>query len=491
MGKEKKPSSYKKYMSGKEVFAYSMGLFGFQAIFGYVSGYQAEFASTVLGASVGAVGVLVLVIKVLSAVFDPIVGKMIDKTDSKMGKFKPMILKALLPFLVFTVLLFLKVPFTGVDLYLWIFVIFALWTVVFTMADVPSQGIAAVLTPEPEERTSVLSIANTAKQIGFSACYVIVPLACLIIPGGSKVFVSGQDDPMIGGEYLFAALLTGIFGCVLLLLIPLWNKERVPYEAGQTYTMKEMFATLKENKPLMLVILAYFLGFGRQAHMAIQVQAANALIGGQNLVVLLGITQAIGTIVGMALCPAMIRKWGEKNVFIVICIYGFFISILSYIAGLFWFKNPDNVAFTIFFYLGMFLVGLTSCTFTLMPMLMTADAVDYYEYQTGKRMEGAAYAMLTLSIKICLALSAAVALVIINFSGYPETVQAMAAGTSDGFTFHTKNIVFFAYRMVPGITTLLAAIPIFKYPITPELKKKMTAELQTRRAAAGRHAIDE
>jgi len=149
------------------------------------------------------------------------------------------------------------------------------------------------------------------------------------------------------------------------------------------------------------------------------------------------------------------------------------------------------VAFTIFFYLGMFLVGLTSCTFTLMPMLMTADAVDYYEYQTGKRMEGAAYAMLTLSIKICLALSAAVALVIINFSGYPETVQAMAAGTSDGFTFHTKNIVFFAYRMVPGITTLLAAIPIFKYPITPELKKKMTAELQTRRAAAGRHAIDE
>ena len=39
-----------------------------------------------------------------------------------------------------------------------------------------------------------------------------------------------------------------------------------------------------------------------------------------------------------------------------------------------------------------------------MPMIMTADCVDYYEYETGKRMEGAAYSILTLTIKVCLAL---------------------------------------------------------------------------------------
>ena len=40
-----------------------------------------------------------------------------------------------------------------------------------------------MLTPDPTERTNVVSISNTFKQIGFSACVVIVPIACLIIPG--------------------------------------------------------------------------------------------------------------------------------------------------------------------------------------------------------------------------------------------------------------------------------------------------------------------
>ena len=212
-------------MNFKEIAAYSLGLFGFQAIVGLLNSYQAEFDGSILGANVSVVAILILVAKIVSAVADPVVGNLIDRSKSKRGKFKSMILYSLVPLLVMTAVVFVKVPFSGTGLDVWIFLTYLVWSIAMTMGDVPSQGIASVLTPDPTERTNVVSISNTFKQIGFSACVVIVPIACLIIPGGSKVFVkSGETDtPMIASEFFWTAVLTAIFGCVLFALIPLLN----------------------------------------------------------------------------------------------------------------------------------------------------------------------------------------------------------------------------------------------------------------------------
>ena len=384
-------SSKTKYMGFKEIAAYSLGLFGFQAIVGLLNSYQAEFDASILGADIAVVGILVLVAKILSAVFDPFVGNMIDRSKSKKGKFKSMIAKSILPLLVMTSAVFIDVPFktNKVAVYIWIFVTFLLWSFAMTLGDVPSQGIASVLTPDPTERTNVVSISNTFKQIGFSACVVIVPIACLIIPGGSKVLVkSGETDlPMIANEYLFTAVLTAVLGCVLFMLIPLINKERVPYSAGEKISFKDMLNALKSNKPFMLVIISYFLGFGRQMAMGIQVQAANILLGSQNLVAVLGISTAIGTMISMAACPFLIKKLDEKKVFIGLSVYGFIASVFSFVIAHFWFINPGNTVLTVLFYFSLFLLGLQFASVNLMPMIMTADCVDYYEYETGKRME--------------------------------------------------------------------------------------------------------
>jgi len=478
-------SSKTKYMGFKEIAAYSLGLFGFQAIVGLLNSYQAEFDASILGADIAVVGILVLVAKILSAVFDPFVGNMIDRSKSKKGKFKSMIAKSILPLLVMTSAVFIDVPFktNKVAVYIWIFVTYLLWSFAMTLGDVPSQGIASVLTPDPTERTNVVSISNTFKQIGFSACVVIVPIACLIIPGGSKVLVkSGETDlPMIANEYLFTAVLTAVLGCVLFMLIPLINKERVPYSAGEKISFKDMLNALK---PFLLVIISYFLGFGRQMAMGIQVQAANILLGSQNLVAVLGISTAIGTMISMAACPFLIKKLDEKKVFIGLSVYGFIASVFSFVIAHFWFINPGNTVLTVLFYFSLFLLGLQFASVNLMPMIMTADCVDYYEYETGKRMEGTAYSVLTLTIKICLALGMALGLVFVQVSGYSDTVREIAAGTAAGFTTKTKDTVFFAYSVVPGILSLLSAFPIFKYDIVGKKKQEISDALQARRAAA-------
>lgn len=476
-------SNAKKYMSFKEIAAYSLGLFGFQAIVGLLNSYQAEFDASILGADIAIVGILILVAKIISAVADPVVGNLVDRSKSKLGKFKSMIVYSLVPLLVFTAVVFVKVPFKGFGLYAWIFVTYLIWSIAMTMGDVPSQGIASALTPDPTERTNVVSISNTFKQIGFSACVVIVPIVCLIIKGGSKVIVAkGETDtPMIAAEYLGTAILTAIFGCALFALIPLVNKERVKVESNEKTTAKDMLAALKDNKPLMLVIVSYFLGFGRQMAMGIQVQAANVLLGSQNLVAVLGIVTAVGSMISMALCPVLIKKLDEKKAYILLSVYGFAASIFSFVIGHFWFRSPDNMVLTVLFYASLFLIGLQFGAVTLMPMIMTADAVDYYEYETGKRMEGAAYSILTLTIKVCLALGTALGLVFVQFSGYADTLAQINAGTATGFTASTKDVIFFAYTAVPGILALLSIIPMFKYDIVGEKKQAISKALQERR----------
>ena len=348
------------------------------------------------------------------------------------------------------------------------------------MGDVPSQGIAAALTPNPTERTNVVSISNTAKQIGFSACAVIVPIVCLIVPEGSKVIVpkGQQDAPMIDKEFLFVAILTAILGCALFALIPLINKERVTNTSSGTIGFKDMFAALKANKPFMLVIISYFLGFGRQMAMGIQVQTSTIIFGSQNLVVVLGIVTAIGSMISMAICPFLIKKMGEKKTYIILSLWGFGASLFSFIVGHFFFANPDNTVLKILFFASLFLIGLQFGAVTLMPMIMTADCVDAYEYETGKRMEGACYAILTLTIKVCLALGMAVGLIFVGASGYYDLLD------SGAFTSKSKDIIFFAYTALPGILALLSIIPILKYDIVGEKKEKISTELAQRRKDA-------
>lgn len=469
----------KKYLSFKEIAAYSLGLFGFQAIVGLLNSYQAEFDGSILGVNVSVVAILILIAKIVSAVADPVVGSLVDRSKSKMGKFKSMIVYSLAPLLIMTIVIFIDVPFkeNQTATYIWIFITYLIWSIAMTMGDVPSQGIASALTPNPTERTNVVSISNTFKQVGFSACVVIVPIVCLIIPNGSQVFgYEGESDtPMIASEYLGTAILTGVLGCLLFALIPMINKERVSVQSSEKVTGKDMINALKNNKPFMLVIVSYFLGFGRQMAMGIQVQAATVILGSQNLVAVLGIVTAVGSMISMACCPFLIKKLDEKRAYILLSVYGFAASIFSFIIGHFWFQSPDNMVLTILFYASLFLIGLQFGAVTLMPMIMTADTVDYYEYETGKRMEGVCYSILTLTIKVCLALGTAVGLIFVQSSGYYDSLSSGVFSTS------TKDIIFFAYTALPGILALLSTIPMFKYDIVGEKKAKISAALAEKR----------
>lgn len=457
----------KKYLTVKELIFYSLGLFGLQAIIFYINSYQVEFYSgsgMIEASKMVIVTFIILAAKLVSAVFDPLIGNLIDsKKGGKHGKLKPFIVISTIPLSILTVLIFCKVNLTGFALYAYIFVTTTLWSVAMTLGDVPSQGMSAVITPNPMERNNLIGFSGTLKSIGQAAPYVVVPAVCLCVPGGA-----GIEGTISTTEYLWCAIVISVLGSLMFLGIFFFNKERVPYEAERV-SLKDMFGIIKNNKYLLLVVASYFLGFARQGAMAIQAQTANAILGGANKIIILGISTAVGTVISMAVTPILIKKFDEKKVFIAMSIYGGVSSVLAYLVAVWTNFNLIALIAT------LFLMGLQFGAVNIMPMIMVADSVDYYEWKTGKRTEGVAYAVLSLCIKVTLALGAAVCLawVFADFTGY----QANMTEFSDS----VKKGVFFSYTVIPGITSALAAIPIFFYDLVGDKKKQISADLAARR----------
>ena len=457
----------KKYLTVKELIFYSLGLFGLQAIIFYINSYQVEFYSgsgMIEASKMVIVTFIILAAKLVSAVFDPLIGNLIDsKKGGKHGKLKPFIVISTIPLSILTVLIFCKVNLTGFALYAYIFVSTTLWSVAMTLGDVPSQGMSAVITPNPTERNNLIGFSGTLKSIGQAAPYVVVPAVCLCVPGGA-----GIEGTISTTEYLWCAIVISVLGSLMFLGIFFFNKERVPYEAERV-SLKDMFGIIKNNKYLLLVVASYFLGFARQGAMAIQAQTANAILGGANKIIILGISTAVGTVISMAVTPILIKKFDEKKVFIAMSIYGGVSSVLAYLVAVWTNFNLIALIAT------LFLMGLQFGAVNIMPMIMVADSVDYYEWKTGKRTEGVAYAVLSLCIKVTLALGAAVCLawVFADFTGY----QANMTEFSDS----VKKGVFFSYTVIPGITSALAAIPIFFYDLVGDKKKQISADLAARR----------
>lgn len=460
-----------KKLTMSEILVYSFGLFGVQAIFGYLNGYQAQFYNKTMAADLAVVGVIMLVARLISSFADPFIGNLMDKSHFKSGKLRPFILISSIPFMLLTVVIFITVPFRGVGLYIYMFITYSLWCISMSFADIPSQGMLAMLTPDPAERNKVAGVSNFVRNVGLSASFVIVPVVCIL---------TQSENGAIGAkEYIVSAIFIAVLGSVLLSLIYFFNKERVPYKQSSA-TIKEMFFMIKDNKPLMLLLLSALLGFGRSMAMGIQAQAAHALIGdiniggtvigGENTILILGGTAGIATAIGMALVPIMTKKLGEKKTFIIFSVYGAVAAGVAYAVYALGITSILSIVIMLFF------VGLMYGSHTFLPVVMVSDCVDYYELKTGKRTEGVHFAVLTFSIKVTMAMSVAVGLIFVSLSGYNANATE--------FSMKTKNVIYMAYVLVPGISCVLSMLPILSYKLVGKEKERIAKELAERRLSA-------
>lgn len=462
MEKQQKTLTFGKMLS------YGIGIFGIQMCIGMLNTYQAQFYTSVLQAELTKCAVIILLAKIVSSLADPVIGNLIDGSHFKSGKMKPFVAMSIIPFAALTMVMFVAIDFrSDTAKYAWITLTTVLWNMVMSFAEIPSQGMLAVLSPSSDEKSSAAGISNMLKSVGLVACNAVVPVVCILT----------KSAVITKKEYLISAGVIALGACIFVAIMLKGTKEVIRSEP-QNMSFKNMFTELRTNKPLLIIFLINMLGFGRNIAVTIGVQAAAVLfdevtvgpitLSGENLPIILGVGAMVTSVISIATIPMVAKRIGTKKSFMIYGIYGFVVSVVSYVFFVLTYdaSNPGKSFWVVFII--QFLTNFMFGPHGYAPLVMLSDAVDYKEMTTGKRTEGVQYSVLVLSIKLANAFAVALGIFMVGVSGYVGTMKFAEVTTS------MRNTIMAAYWLFPGIFVGLSMIPMIFYKLDrPEIQKQL------------------
>lgn len=488
-------SDEKKYIPKKEVQAYAVAALGQGLVYSCMSSYITDYYMNVLTLNAMFVILLMLLARVWDAVNDPMMGMIIDRHSTKKGRMKPYPIWTALPIAILTILMFVNPGFDTDNKSIWLYVfvsfVYVAWGMTYTASDVPFWSMPNVMTPNPKERGTLISYAKTVGGIG-SAVTVALP----IIVG---YFVADMENADIV-KYAVMAISMSVIGMPLFATSSFKTKERIQLPdakkraPGEPSTLKRIFTC----KPLMLVVVAGMLSFGRymlQAAAPHVARYSGFYIGSKpqtveeinknisNVALVIQICAAIGMFGAMLVLPKLYKKFEYKHIMIVSCLAGFLSSCVTLVVG--W--TTQNLLICIPF---MLISSIPLGVINNVSFAMVCDCLDYMEWETGFRNTGLGSACQSFVNKIGNAFATVMIIVMymlvnidvsqLNIGKGEAVVQAINSLSS------TQNFAMFSLvTIVPGISLLLCAIPLFFYDLTGEKKQKVFAELAVLRKERG------
>lgn len=475
----------KKYMKPSEIVTFGIGLFGVALLTGWMPDYTmtffADFAfkgkgfdSSQLAAVVSTVfGVAGFV----GAICELVIGMLVDRTKTSLGKVKPWIGFGAIPLAIVSMLVFVAPNTTSFSVAtVWMFVIYALYTAVSCAVESPANCFGALCSPNPKERSSAISISSFLRSVGQSGGQVVI----IVVPALMKVLMGQQQYKNAEGQGIDLIISTAVCALGMVIFVMIFfanNKERVPY-TQEKVSLLESIKLVFTNKNLLMVSLTKLLGFGRGVYGTVSLYIAVYLLGSKGLKLALMLPMGIGTAVGTLLVNFALKKFSTKKTYILFCCYGASaLAILFLVSKGIGFNSTLVVPFLIL----NFFCGIQHGNTNVTPNIMIADCIDEMEYKTGKRQEGLAYAGYGLFSKIASAFTKSLApFLVYTWSNYQFSNSANIAYATQND--ETLNRFLAVYTIIPAIFVVAQFIPILFYDMVGEKKDKITAALAERRA---------
>ncbi|MBQ1994939.1 MAG: MFS transporter, partial [Clostridia bacterium] len=171
----------KKYVPKKELTAFCVAGMGQGMIYALMSSYISDYYLNVLQLTPMFVLLLMLLARVWDAINDPLMGMIVDRSNLKSGKMIPFVRFALIPVAVVTFLMYLSPDLGKTELMVYSAIVYVAWGMIYTVGDVSFWGIPNVMTPDSEERSSVISISKIFNSIGSAVPEVLFLVVGLIM----------------------------------------------------------------------------------------------------------------------------------------------------------------------------------------------------------------------------------------------------------------------------------------------------------------------
>jgi glucuronide carrier protein len=446
---------------------FSTGKLKLRSIIGYGAGDGANnlafatatmfllvYYTDVAGIAAAAAGTLLLVVRIFDAFADVVAGRIVDRTYSQRfgGKFRPFILFGSLPLLVLSFLTF-SVPQIGqTGMLIYAYLTYAALGFAYSMVNIPYGSLAGAMTQNPSERAKL----GTARTVGAAVvgAFIGIVVAPLLRPGADLQLV-----------FTVMTLSFIVVGMAMYLFTYFTTKERV-IRTVQHVSMRQSFATLKGNRPLLMLCIASLLSLiGMLSASTAQIYFLRDVFGALGLYAVLSLSQLILIFVLAPFVPAIVRRFGKRNTFIAGGLIGVVGDGVAFIA--------PNVAIAlpamILAMVGLMLGGMVIWA-------IEADTVEYGEWRTGVRAEGITYALFSFTRKTGQAFGGALAAYALAIGGYVAGAPQQTLSAEWGIRVGAA--------LVPAIFILLSVIVMAFYPLTDKVHAKIVAEIAARREAA-------
>lgn len=470
----------------REKVGFSLGDSAANFIFQTMMLLQLSFYTDSFGISAAAAALLFLIARLCGAVFDPIMGAISDRTETRWGKYRPWILWTALPFAIIGFLAFTTPHFGQTGKLVYAYITYILLMFIYSANNIPYSALSGVITGDVVQRTSL-----------FSVRFIFVTLATIAIQGFALPMVNhfGQGNSAKGFQ-----ITMGIF-CVLAFIFFITTfvttKERIKPDPKQKTSLKQDISDLLKNKPwviMFLVFLAMFIFLGirnsillyyfkyyldKQSMLTFLEGLNNGLFGflgklgmiGQNADIagsafsIINIFAQLAAILGIFTANYLASKFGKRDVFKG----GLIAAVL--IAALFFFISPQGIILAL-----ILQILFNFCWGFAMPLpwAMMADVADFSEWKNNRRATGIVFAGIIIGLKVGLAIGGALAGALLNWYGYVANVAQ---------TQHTIVGIQLTTSIYPAISLVIVIILLSFYEINRKTEFKMQDELAERRKA--------
>ncbi|GHT66475.1 MFS transporter [Bacteroidia bacterium] len=455
-------------LSWRERIAFGSGDLAQNFIYQTVTTYLLFFYTNVYGLNPAIAATMFLGVRIIDAVWDPIVGTLIDKSTTRWGKYRGWLLIMAIPLTVLMIACFI-VPAWGVNAkVVYACVTYVALSVIYTTVNVPYGAINAALTRDQQEVTILTSTRMWLVNVAQVAITYGVPTLVIFFAGslGNSSTESGALFSEARYGWLLTIVIYGVIGLAALLFCFKGTKERIVMSKAEQGKVKfsDLFTEVVRNRPLRIVSFMFITAF---AIMAISNSAGTYFVkynlGNEDLVGKFMVISAVPALVILPFMPLMRKKFGKKGLL--------YLSLaVSFIGFMGLFLTPANSVVTVFVFqfvrsIGFGVVG--AFIWSLIP-----EAITYGEWQTGKRISGIANALIGFFFKFGLALGGFVPGIVMSFTGF----NADLANQSDSALFGIKLLL----AAFPALLVIVLALIVWRYNLTDEQLIQYGIEIEER-----------
>lgn len=408
------------------------------------------FYTDVFGLKTADVGMLLLSVRLVDAVTDPLMGMITDKYTTRWGRYRPYFLIMAIPFGISVFLTFSTPDLDYNAKLVWAYATYIFVTIMFTVVTIPYISLIGVLTDNPKEKLS----AN-----GYRLFFAKV--AALLVTSLVPVLASywGGDD--LASGYQFAMGVMAVLGALLFIFCFYTTKERIEHKVETKPFLSQVKLLVQNDQWLILCSICVVGTIGYVIRGSVALYYAKYYLGADAAMSASFLSAGVfAAIIAMVASTWITKKYCKIKLFRYSQILVGVLSVLMYFT-----VAPGDImlAFVLYFILS-FVVDLHAPVF----WSIISEAIDYGSVKTGERVSGLAYGGISFSQKAGMGIAGYIVGMLLTFFNY-QADQAQTAFTLTGIALMLS--------IIPGAFHTLMGLLMFKYKINNEKYEEIKTAL--------------